>query len=53
VEAEAGSGSDPFSVETEAEARKSYRLRFDIRYLTWSIGVRGGRAGGGGRPPRA
>jgi len=33
VEAEAGSG--PFSVE--AEARKSYRSRFHIGYLTWRV----------------
>ena len=32
-EAEAGSG--PFSVE--AEARKSYRFRFHIGYLTWRV----------------
>ena len=36
VEAEAGSGgSGPFSVE--AEARKSYRFRFHIGYLTWRV----------------
>jgi len=33
VEAEAGSG--PFSVE--AEARKFYRFRFHIGYLTWRV----------------
>jgi len=38
VEAEAGSGrggSGPFCVE--AEARKSYRFRFHIGYLTWRV----------------
>ena len=28
------SGSGPFSVEAEAEARKFYRFRFHISYLT-------------------
>ena len=35
AEAEAGSGgSGPFSVKAEAEARKFYRSRFHIGYLT-------------------
>ena len=29
-----GRGSSPFSVEVEAEARKFYRFRFHISYLT-------------------
>jgi len=35
VEAEAGSGSGPFSVEAEAEVRKFYRFR--IGYLTSKV----------------
>jgi len=35
LEAEVGSG--PFSMEAEAEARKSYHFRLHIGYLTWRV----------------